>query len=47
MDAENIIVLDDGKIEAIGTHDFLLNNSSIYKSIYISQLGEEVSTFGA
>ncbi len=47
MDAENIIVLDDGKIEAIGTHDFLLNNSSIYKSIYISQLGEEVSNFGA
>lgn len=47
MDAENIIVLDDGKIEAIGTHDYLLDHSEIYKSIYISQLGEEVSNFGA
>lgn len=47
MDAENIIVLDNGKIEAIGTHDYLLDHSEIYKSIYISQLGEEVSNFGA
>lgn len=47
MDSENIIVLDNGKIEAIGTHDYLLGHSEIYKSIYISQLGEEVSSFGA
>lgn len=47
MDAENIIVLDNGKIEAIGTHDYLLDHSEIYKSIYISQLGEEVANFGA
>lgn len=47
MDSENIIVLNNSKIEAIGTHDYLLGHSEIYKSIYISQLGEEVSSFGA
>lgn len=42
MDADKIIVMDEGKINGIGTHEELLENSEIYKSIAISQLGEEV-----
>ena len=36
-DADKIIVLDDGKISAIGTHDELMKNSEIYKDVYKSQ----------
>ncbi len=35
--ADKIIVLDDGKIDAIGTHEELLSNNEIYKEVYISQ----------
>jgi ATP-binding cassette subfamily B protein len=42
MDADKIIVLDDGKISSIGTHKELLENNEIYRGIAISQLGEEV-----
>ena len=35
--ADKIIILDDGKIVGVGTHDELLENSEIYKEIYISQ----------
>ncbi len=35
--ADQIIILDDGKIHAIGTHDSLLENDSIYQDIYYSQ----------
>lgn len=34
MAADNIIVLDDGKIVGKGTHDDLLHNCEIYKEIY-------------
>ncbi|WP_286184118.1 ABC transporter ATP-binding protein [Clostridium sp. CCUG 7971] len=44
MEADKIIVLNDGKISAMGTHDELLKNSEIYKSIAVSQLGEEVTS---
>ncbi len=37
MDANQIIVLDDGKIDAIGTHDELLTASSLYREIHLSQ----------
>ena len=35
--ADRIIVLDDGKINDIGTHDDLLSRNEIYKDVYISQ----------
>lgn len=38
QDADKIIVLDDGKIASIGTHDELLENSSIYREVYESQV---------
>lgn len=41
MDADQIIVLDDGEISAIGTHKELLQSSEIYKEIVSSQLTEE------
>ena len=42
MDANKIIVMDDGKISDIGTHEELLKRNEIYRSIAVSQLGEEV-----
>ncbi len=36
-DADKIIVIDDGRIAAVGTHKELLDNSVIYREIYISQ----------
>ena len=36
-DADQIIVLDNGEIKAIGNHDFLLKNNEIYREIYQSQ----------
>ncbi|MDE5977450.1 MAG: ABC transporter ATP-binding protein/permease [Turicibacter sp.] len=41
MDADQIIVLDQGEISGIGTHKELLKTNDIYRSIAISQLGEE------
>ena len=37
QEADKIIILDCGKINAIGTHDELLKNNEIYKEIYNSQ----------
>ena len=42
LHADKIIVLDDGKISAIGTHDELLKSSSIYSEIYYTQFEKEV-----
>ena len=36
-DADQIIVLDNGEINAIGNHDFLLKNNEIYREVYLSQ----------
>lgn len=38
MHADKIIVLDDGKIVGMGTHDQLIRKSSVYKEIAESQL---------
>lgn len=40
-DADQIIVLDEGKIAAIGKHKELLKTCEIYHEIGLSQLGEE------
>lgn len=36
-DADKIIVLDEGTVSAVGTHDELLENSKIYREVYESQ----------
>ena len=40
MHADKIIVLDDGKISATGTHEELLGSSPLYREIHESQFGK-------
>jgi ATP-binding cassette subfamily B multidrug efflux pump len=37
MDADRILILDDGRVDDIGTHDELLARNEIYREIYQSQ----------
>lgn len=39
QDADKIVVLDDGKISAVGKHAELLKSSEIYREVYESQMG--------
>ncbi len=39
QDADKIIVLDDGALSAVGTHEQLLQTSEIYREVYESQVG--------
>ena len=41
MDADKIIVLDDGEIVGIGTHRQLIEDCSVYREIAESQLSKE------
>jgi ATP-binding cassette, subfamily B, multidrug efflux pump len=41
MGAEQIIVLDNGKIAGIGSHKELMKSSSVYREIALSQLSKE------
>ena len=41
MNADKIIVLDDGKCVGMGTHKELLKNCDVYKQIALSQVSEE------
>lgn len=43
MDANQIIVLDEGRIAGIGTHSELMKTCEVYKEIVASQLSEEES----
>ena len=37
MDADRIIVLDDGHVVGLGTHEQLMKNCDIYREVYESQ----------
>ena len=37
MDADHIIVLDDGRLNGFGTHEELLQTNAIYRDVYESQ----------
>ena len=41
MNAEKIVVLEEGKVVGIGTHEELLENNETYRQIALSQLSEE------
>ena len=38
QDADKIIVIDNGKINGVGTHEELLANNTIYQEVYSSQM---------
>lgn len=46
MDADQIVVLDEGKVVGKGTHSELLKNCAIYREIASSQLSEEELAYG-
>ena len=39
MQADRILVLEDGRVAGLGTHDELLKSCGVYKEIYESQFG--------
>jgi len=41
MDADKILVLDDGRMAGLGKHDELLKDCEVYRQIALSQLTEE------
>ncbi len=41
LNADQIIVLEEGKVVGIGTHDELIKNNETYRQIALSQLSEE------
>ncbi len=43
MDADNIVVLDEGRIVGMGRHSELMESCEVYKEIYHSQMTEEVT----
>ncbi|USK70560.1 ABC transporter ATP-binding protein [Peribacillus asahii] len=45
IDCDQILVLEDGMIEASGTHDELLMKSLVYREIYRTQSGKEVLNY--
>lgn len=38
IDCDKIFVIDDGKVESSGTHDYLMKNSKIYNKLYKKEL---------
>lgn len=42
MDADKIVVLDEGEIVGIGKHEALLRECAVYREIYQSQVGKEM-----
>ena len=44
-DADQIVVLMDGQVAEIGTHEGLLDNANWYANAFKSQSGEQSSSF--
>ena len=44
--ADQILVLDDGELVGIGTHEELLSNCAVYREVYYSQFPKEVRDNG-
>ena len=38
-----IVVMDNGKIDSVGTHDELLKNNKIYQEVYYTQNNDDNS----
>ena len=47
LHADNIIVLDEGRIAGMGSHNELMENCEVYRQIAISQLSEKELNTGA
>ena len=37
MDSDKIVVLENGRIDAVGTHEELIETNEIYREVYTSQ----------
>ena len=44
IDLDRIVLMEDGRITAIGTHEELMESSSLYQEIYESQLGSGIAS---
>jgi ATP-binding cassette subfamily B protein len=44
MDADQIVVLDEGRVVGLGKHKELLKTCDVYRQIAMSQLSEEELT---
>ena len=46
MDADQIMVLDEGRLVAFGSHEELLKDSDLYREIYQTQRAKDKITEG-
>ena len=42
MDCDQIVILDDGRVHAVGTHAELFASDPIYQELYESQIGSGI-----
>ena len=40
IDCDKIFVIDDGKVETVGNHEYLLQNSKVYQKLYKKETEE-------